>query len=485
MVASLNKEEVRNLKLFLNRTNAGKVRKDVQLFDLMRKHGAGADEDQLWQKLYQKEDKNGFYRLKNRLLEDIGKSMTLQYYQSSDSNQGLYYLALSRLYRNKNQFKASLYYLRKAEKKAQAIAAYELLDIIYTDYIRHSQESLQINPEVYIQKRNSNRLDLNKLREIDEVLSVLIFRIKKSQNFARRNDQVIEILQKTIDDFSGSIDLEANPQLRFKIYHAVSRILLQQHDYPSLEEYLRTTLESFTRESLFNKNNHDTKLQMLTYLVNALTKNAKYGEAMEYVGKLDDAMQEHNRVLRNKYLPYYYNSKSLLYSFMQRKEEAIGILQEALHHAGINKAVPTARIIFYTNLALLHFDLANFRQANRVLVKMKLDDTYRNIDESYQLKISIVELIIRFELSDNDYIEYQAAQLRKEFGHLLEDKAYERQDNMIELLEIMIYHDRINSPRYLELVAHITDSLSIEEASDNDILSYSAWLQGRGIPEQT
>ncbi|MEM6508261.1 MAG: hypothetical protein AAF644_02050, partial [Pseudomonadota bacterium] len=94
----MNKEEIRQLKLFLNRTKTQHERKDVRLFDLLRKSSLSAEEDKIVKQLYGKPDRNAYYRLRNRLLEDIGKSFTLQYFNHSEHNQSLYFLALSRVF---------------------------------------------------------------------------------------------------------------------------------------------------------------------------------------------------------------------------------------------------------------------------------------------------------------------------------------------------------------------------------------------------
>ena len=477
IVDLMSKEEIRQLKIFLTRTNSTAERKDIQLFDALRKKKE--EEDDIQKKLYGKEDKNAFYRLKNRLLDDVGKSMTLQYYHASDSNSILYFLALSRLFREKGSFKVSTYYLNKAEKKAREVQSYELLEIIYSDYIRLSQETLTINPENYIEKRAENRRQLNRLREIDDILAMLIYRIRMSQNYSSQNPQVINLLQKTIKDFSMDEKLMKSPQVRFKIYHSLSRILVQQRDYAGLEAYLQVTLKEFTEEGLFDKNNHETKLQMLTYLCNALYKNQRWEKVLEYAEKLKEAMLEYDKMLFDKYLFYYYNSTSLAYSQLKLEEKSISMLTEALKNPQITKAVPHSRVMFYGNLALLHFDLKDYKQANRSIVRLKLEDIFANLDPAFQLKIYIAELIIRYETEDHDFVEYQAEQVKKQFKDLLTQPSYERQKEMIDLLAAMIYQPLRKDEELKERASKIIAAMPNEEAADSDLLNYNEWLRSK------
>ncbi|HXC03854.1 MAG TPA: hypothetical protein VNZ86_03830, partial [Bacteroidia bacterium] len=84
IIGSLTKEEQRHFKLFANRTNASGSRKDLLLFDYIRNSFPDYDESSIQEKLYGKGDKNSLYRLKNRLLSDVQRSLTLQYFEDSD-----------------------------------------------------------------------------------------------------------------------------------------------------------------------------------------------------------------------------------------------------------------------------------------------------------------------------------------------------------------------------------------------------------------
>jgi hypothetical protein len=77
----LEKEEIINYKLYANRTQSNNNRKDVLLFDLLKKLSeSNNDEEKVFQKIYPNaQDKNNYYRLKNRLLVEINNSL-VQFY---------------------------------------------------------------------------------------------------------------------------------------------------------------------------------------------------------------------------------------------------------------------------------------------------------------------------------------------------------------------------------------------------------------------
>src|ERR1017187_1020049 len=192
----------------------------------------------MWRILYPEGTKNNYYRLRNRLIDEITRAMTLQYFDRDESNFIMYLTAMSKIYFSRNKFKLSEFFLKKAEGKATKINAHELLDIIYTDYIKLSHELLNINPENYIDKRKKNAEQLKNIRQIDDLLAVVNYRLKINQNFSASENPVVDLLQKTIDDFSMDKVIISNPTLRFKIVQAVSQVLLQRREYGTLEDYL-------------------------------------------------------------------------------------------------------------------------------------------------------------------------------------------------------------------------------------------------------
>lgn len=474
VIGGLSKEEVRHFKLYLTQTNNSEARKDIALFDAIRKNYTDFDEDKFHKKHYKEESKNSLYRLKNRLFEDINRSINLLYFDFDDSVSLLHYLILSRIYQRKQNFEIAFHYLSKAEKKGLAIESYELLDLLYADFIKLSQETMSVNPEKYISLRKENRKKLQKIQEIDDVLAVLIYRIKVSQGFDRGNQKILEVLQKTINEFSSKSDLKNNTQLRFKIYQSLSRILLQRHDYKSLEVYLLDTYSSFQKENLFSKSNHETKLQMLTYLINSLFKNGKTEQSLFYAEKLKEAMEEFGGLLYDKYLFYYYNSLMINYS-VSNKQKAIDILEEAKGMKAI-KELPFYIVFIYLNLSVLNFGLKNFKTALKHLVFMSIQENFKSLDKAFQLKISITELMIRFELGDFEFIENRVNQIKREFKDLLNEKLYIRELELIKLISGMINAESLKKDKVLQKKIHAFLQLQ-QSSSDSDIINYNTWLR--------
>lgn len=479
IIAGLNKEEIRFYKLLVQRIEAPtEARKDIKLFDEMRKKGEAFDEASFLKKHYDAQTKNAYHRLKNRLLRDVSESLALHHFQDDEHVYALNLLALEKFFITKNNFKVAHYFLKKAETLAQQIENYQLLDIIYADFIKLSHELFSVNPETYIHKRTENLQKINSLKQIDDILAAVAYRLKVTQNFSQSDNTVLELLQKTIDDFSEDSELKKSPVLRFKIYQAASQLLLQRREYKALEAYLIKLYKEFVKEKLFGKSNHDTKLQMLTYIVNSLFKNNKIKQSLQYAEQLKNSMDEYNRLHYDKYFFFYYNSLVINYSVID-KEKAIELLTELKTNKQI-KSNQYYEIFVYLNLAIQNFDLGKYHEAIRALNKLYLLDSYKNTDASLKFKIAIADLIIRYELQDYDVFDYKFAQFKKDFRQFLVLKESLKEAAIVEIISQMIKSDNLHTN--IKLVSTITEFINkyrSREVADDEILNYVQWLSSK------
>ena len=475
IINSLNKEESRFYKLFAGRTNSGDSRKDILLFDFIKQNGEKYDEQIIVNELYQ-DNKNSFYQLKNRLYKDLNKSMMLQHMGKEKDIFILHFVLLSRVYKRKGNVKLSFHYLKKAEKEADNIEAYELLSIIYSEILKLSYDMVSINVEKYIEKKRENNEQLNWVQEIDLLLAAVLYKIKTAQNFSKNDESVNKILQKTLDNFSKNKKIPKSPKFRIKVYQVVSRILLQQHDFDALEEYLVHTYKEFTKDKIFTKSNHEQKLTMLAYLTNCLFKTHKYKQSLAYAEILKSSMNEHDGFLKDKYLFYYYNALVINYS-LSDKNKALEVLKEAKNNDVIQN-LPTFSVFIYLNTALIYYDQGKISLAVKNLSRLILQDDFVNIGKSFQLKIHIAELIVRFDLNQTDVIDSRIKHIKKTFKDLLKDSNFKRDKQLVEIIDSLVYCNNLSQDK--KLVKKITELIILiedEKADDIDVINYNVWLK--------
>jgi hypothetical protein len=476
VVENMNKEQVRYFKLFMAKSHDREDRMDVKLFDYMRKSGERYDEGKILKQLYPKGTKNSFYRLRNRLLRDVNKSLMIQHFDDDDSIYPLYLLALEKFYLGKNVIKVAHYFLRKAEEQSKKNENYELLDIIYGDFIKLSHDMPSINPEHYIKLRAKNQEQIKQLRAFDDILAVVSHKMKLTQNFSSDENPVLTLLQKTVNQYSFDKEISKSPKFRFRIYYAVTQILLQKRNYNTLEKYLLNTWREFSHEKLFNKHNHETKLQILVFIINTLFKNEKLNESLKFTEKLKSAMDEFQRIQHDKFLFFYYNSLVINYSRTDR-EKAIQILNEMKSIEKI-RSVPFYEMFIYLNLSVCFFDKRDFHQSIRHMNRLFALEGFEAADRSLKFKISIAELIIRYELKDFDVLETKLRLIKKDYKDFFSRTTNAREVLMVNIISRLIEKESLRTEKALLAKAkQMIMSPAKKESGDADILNYKNWLR--------
>ena len=449
-------------------------RKDLMLFDFAKKNKEDFDEDKIAENLYPNQSKNSFYRLKNRLTENILKSLSVHHFSTSDTQNIHHLLGLVQLFNKKGEFKLALHYLKKSEKKAISSESFEMLDIIYSEFIKISREFLSINPEAYIKKRQANYKNLSKLRELDNALSVVSYKLKTTQNFTSKKNEIIPLLENTIGKLVKDKDVLSSIKFRTKIYRAVSQVLLSKREYVALEKYLLQTFTDFETLNIFSEKNHDTKLQMTTYITNSMFKNDKIKESLKWADKLNNFMEEFKGALKSKYQIFYYNALVNNYNVID-KNKSIQILEE-IRVSKWMKTNPFLGIFVYINLALNWFDKFEYKKSIKNFQQLQLLDQYKNTDISLRFKWSIGELIVRYQLKDSEFLTFRIKQVQREFKDVLNEQSNLRDKQLIKILK-GINGKKTIPPMTKELVRNFID----QPGDDGELINYAGWLKSLRI----
>jgi hypothetical protein len=483
IVNGMNKEEVRHFKLWLQSTNSSDARKDVLLFDYMRKADEKYDEGHIFRKLYGKGDKNSFYRLKHRLQEDLGCNLALLHFDKNDSNNLYLNLSLFQIFVSRNKPELALYYLKRAEKKATKSENFEMLDIIYANFVRLSSDMPEINPEAYIDLRKENAVKLNQLRDADQVLAAVTYRLKLSQNYGKRDVGLLKMLDSTIKEFANDDSIKKSKSFQTRVFRAVSQVLIQKHNFEELEKYMLGIYKRFVEEHWFDKANHETKLQMLVYIINALFKNRKYRDSLDYAETLGEELSAFNNLLYDKYLFFYYNALVINYAQIDinRGLKALDELEQEMK----GKKNSYYEFFIYLNKANLLFFQRKTNEAIRNLVKLNTNDHYKKADQSFKLKIAVAECIMHCESDEPEVTLKRVERVRKEFKVLLFGKDFKRELYVLSLIpKLCAVSDLQKESKLLKEIIRFVKLPVKPSVEDGEVLRYRSWLAPKvGISE--
>ena len=466
IVQSLSKEEVRFFKLFLKRTD-NKNRKDVDLFDYMKRKKGDFTTEDILKKL--ETNPNNYYQIKNRLYHELNNSMVWQYIWKDKQSKSFSFVLLSRVYKNKGELELSFHYLKKAEKEAIDSELFEVLSIIYSEIIQLSHELISIDVDHYIELKRNNIKILSEIDEMDLLLAKIMYDIKTKQNFGKSDGSLVKLIKTKYGKILKEKNLVNSPRFRIRLFKMYSRLLLQERDYKSLEKFLIESYNEFGTDKLFNRSNHNEKLTLLTYLSNCLYKTKKYKQSLKYSEELLSGMKEYDCFLHDKYLFYYYNILVLNYAKTD-KEKALDYLNKASSSEVIKK-LPSYNAFIYLNRSLIYYYEDNYKESQKNIARLIMQEDFLLLDKSFQLKILVTELMIRMMLS-NKNLNDKITSIKKDYDTLLLEENHIREKKMIDLIFKMIHKDDIEVEKK-DLLSIMSDS----ESEDIDIISYNIWIK--------
>ena len=466
IVQSLSQEEVRFFKLFLKRTD-NKNRKDVDLFDYMKKKKGDFTTKDALKKL--ETNPNNYYQIKNRLYHELNNSMVWQHIWKDNQSKSFSFVLLSRVYKNKGELELSFHYLKKAEKEAIDSELYEVLSIIYSEIIQISHELLSVDVDHYIELKRNNIKILSEIDEMDLLLAKIMYDIKTKQNFGKSDGSLVKLIKTKYAKISKEKNLVNSPRFRIRLFKMYSRLLLQERDYQSLEKFLIESYNDFSKDKLFNRSNHNEKLTLLTYLTNCLYKTKKYKQSLNYSEELLSGMKEYDYFLHDKYLFYYYNILVLNYAKTDKKK-ALDYLNKASRSEVIKK-LPSYNEFIYLNRSLIYYYEDNYKESQKNIARLIMQEDFLMLDKSFQLKILVTELMIRMMLS-NKNLNDKITSIKKDYDTLLLEENHIREKKMIDLI-----FKKISDGDVVDNKEDLLSKMSDSDSEDIDIISYNSWMK--------
>ena len=234
--------------------------------------------------------------------------------------------------------------------------------------------------------------------------------------------------------------------------------------------------QKFNKAKWFDKNNHDTKLQMLTFLVNSFSRNGKNEKSLQYAEELGKGIEDYNRLHYQKFVFYYYNARVINYSETE-PAKALDALKEL---EAVMKGKPNTyyEMFIHLNRGILYFKTGRHNEAIRSFVKYYTNEYYKKTDNLFKLRVATAELMMQVESKDTESTKIRLEQIQKQFKtEMQQDDAYAELAlfNWVKLLlkTNLNYRDK----KVIEEGHNIVTDKKMELAEDSQLLNYQAWVK--------
>lgn len=477
IIRAMNKEEVRGFRLFADRIQSAKYdKKLIDLFDQLRSGKWEEGDKALVEKLYQTANHNAFYRLKNRLIGDLERSLLLQHHALDDKVKVMRFYTLARIFLFKSEYKTSYEYYQKATKLAAKLGFLDLEISLCEELQQLSDYYAEVDLGKLLRRKTKLLEKYLENQRIDGLLQLISQRLQAS-NFDGRNQALLEELE----EIQASLELLPHQQdasIKLKINKCVREALLSKKDFKTLESYLITSYGAYQDERIFNAANHKEKVVILAWIVNTLTKNRQFDASIQYNQALGNALQEHNALLQNQYIWTYYQGQVYNFVGTGKVEKAIALLRKVQDEYP-RESIPAYDLFIVFNLARLYFDQRDYERSTAQINELLHKESFQKLGTPYQFTVSLAELILRLEMRDWDYANHRLKEFKRKFRTQLQEEAFAVEKQLLEILRLYCRNMSFRSDKKLDQLINTFLDQSTYEVGSNEFISYKAWIYGK------
>lgn len=478
---TLSEDEKQELAAFIQRQKKKKSRKDLALFQLLQQK-KNYKPEQLIERLYPGEPNPvAYYALRKRLTRHLTDFIMLKRMEEdiTAASSIMGQLSLARYLFDARVDRLAWAYLRKAEKLAAANEQYDLLNAIYNLQIERADSEFADKLDQIIRKRNQNKLAADE----DERANIASSLINQRLQTVRRQGRDLnfdKIIQEVLQAYNVSEAVSKRPSLLYKLMTIARSAILARKDFLSFEPYIISQYQETEQKYGFIKAHQYYKLSLLYMIAHVLYRNKKFGESMRYLSLLQDGISKEATSHYALFYPRYTFLMVANLVFLRRNEEAIVLMENMLYKSPV--ALSTRdQLTAQMGLSFNYFALGSFSKANRVLLNIKRSDKWceSKMGREWVLKKNLGELILQYELGNEDLVLNKIRSFERTFRDLLQEPAYCNVKHYLLLIKHMVDQPAtVESPAFFQ---QVEESLEFDSFENTDIqaMSFYAWLKAK------
>ena len=478
---TLSDDDKRELAVFIQREKKKKHRKDLELCQLLQ-HKKAYSPEQLIRRLYP-DDPNpvAYYALRKRLMRHITNFILLkrteQDITASSPIMGM--LSLAHYLFDVRADKLAWTYLRKAEKLAETNEQFELLNMVYNLQIEKADSDFADSLDLIISKRNENKVAADEEERANIANSIINHRLQA----VRRQGSDLHfdnIIQEVLQEYNLAEAVNKRPSLLYKLLSIARSAVLARKDFLSFEPYIISQYLEVVQKHGFRKAHQFYKASLLYMIAHVLYRNKKFSESVQYLGLLHDCISGEGKSHYPSFYPRYTFLMVANLVFLSRLEEANEWMENLLYKKAVTLG---ARDLLTAQLGLSfnYFTQGAFSKANKVLQSISHSDKWceGKMGREWVLKKNLGELIIQYELGNDDLVLNKIRAIERSFSELLQEPAYRNVKSFIQLLKHMVDQpDDVNRPEFIQSVENTLEFTSFEN-TDIQAMSFYAWIKSK------
>lgn len=475
-IAHLSEEERTDFKVFLQKQK--EVRKDLKLFELLSSNKEMKPRE-IVAKLYSPINMNAYHSLRKRLMKQLLGYIVLRRLEGdiTEASSIMGMISMSQFMMEKNAFEAAAYFIKKAEYVAVRNNSYDLLDNIYNIQIAHA-DSLKTDLDEVIQKWQTNAEKYQARQKLNIAYALIRNQLAEARKAGTTLDPE-EIIESVFHDFDISINEANNPAFMHRLVAMTRSAIVSTKDYHRLEPFIVRIYKRMKKVNAFQKGDQEHELGFLYMIAHVYYRNRKFSEATLWLDNMRELLPTRT-FKQSSYYPKYIALMAAVASYSGHNKQAIDIMKEAWGDSKLRLPI-SEKLNMQLNLAVYYFQSAEYKKANKTIIEISHSDKWleEKMGKEWRFKKNMIELIIQYELGNEDIALSRIRTIEKYFTGFLAHPAYQRAKFFIRFIKRLI-----NNPNEVSTEKFAKD---IEEAhmgwpgykEDIQAITFFCWLKSK------
>ena len=473
---SFSTSEKRSFISYLKKKNRRNDTKNIALFKLIDSESKSDIQSQL----YNNNDRQAYHALRKRLYNNLIDFIAEKSFESdsSDEMEVLKLVLTSRFFFKQQQYKVAFKTIEKAEKKANDLELYNILNEIYQTQIQyaHINDSDKVND--FILKYKNNKDLLTHQEQLNMAYAILRDELNKI-NHDRKIIDFQELINKTINQLNISFEKAISFKSLYQIMFITNEFAALNRNYYSVESFMVKSYNHIVNKEGFESKHLYYHIHILYFMANVFFRNKKFDKAKNYLDKMYQLMNHQKKKLYKRFLLKYTLLNSLVNNFIGNSENAIKETEAVL----IKKKGYDAIEILNLQLSLTtyYFQQENFKKAHSIFKNLLHTNHWyeKKIGAEWVMKKSIIEILLHIELTNIDYALSRLVSFKKQYLNYLKKSDDQNPVIFINYIEKYIHYPEEFKNK--EFKQEVKNSFNWKLPKHEDIftMSFYAWLKGK------
>ena len=484
IIDTLSNEDVREFNAFVKRQKKSRNRKDLELFELLRKKHKRLPRPKEMVALIYPETQNqvAYHALRKRLMKHLTDFIVLKRMEEDNSatSSVMGMISLSLYLFDMGQTQLAWQFLNKAENTAQAGEHFDLLNNIYNIQITHADAHNAGLLQEVIAKWKANKTHA----EEDERANVASSVIKGELNRIRlqgRDFDFDSVIQQVLIDYKLTEAVSKRPRLFHSMMSIARSAVLVKKDYHAFAPFLEKQYEQFLRQRGFAQSQLYYQLNLLYMLAHVFYRSKKFEHSIMYLDQLHRLITSHKKTYFSLFYPKYVLLLAANLAFAGKSSQAITLLTEALTNHKTSPFSEKDEMNAWLNLGLYHFHLGHMEQVVACSLRLHKSDQFyeKRMGKEWVIKKNLCEMMFQYDFGNIDLAFNKMRAIERNYVNVFTQQKYQNARKFLKLIKA--FFDQPNLVSKAEFIEKVDASLEFLPFEEEDLqaVSFYAWLKSK------